>query len=100
MATDIYNRGVANAFSTKASPENQNYIVDDFYRLKNTADIFALKQAFGTKEVTPSWFSTCALLGMNCPLMDLDTFVRFALDPEAITNINDLFYQKGISYTI
>ena len=100
LATDIYNRGVASSFSVKASPENQNYIVDDIYQLRNTADIYALKQTFGTKKASTEWYSTCALFGFNCPSIDLDTWLRLVLDSEAITNINDLFSSKGISYTI
>lgn len=100
LAADIYNRGVANSFSVKASQENQNYIVDDIYRLRNTADMYALKQAFGTKKASAEWYSTCALFGFNCPSIDLDTWLRMVLDSEAVTNINDLFALHGIAYTL
>jgi hypothetical protein len=99
LASDIYIRGTNSTFSAEASSEDQNYIIDDLYQLNNTADVYALKQIFGTKQASGSWFSTCALLGFNCPAYDLDAWIKAVLSAESLQNVNDLFYQKNINYS-
>ena len=91
LATDIYNQAIAN---------NQDQIVADISQLENIADMYALKVAYGTKQLASSAFSTCALLGFDCQSMDLDTTINQTLDAAHLQAANSYLSSVGINYVI
>jgi len=89
IATDIYNEAIANG---------QDQIVSDISQLKNIADLYALKVAYGTKQLASSAFSTCALFGFDCQSMDLDTTINQTLDATHLQAANAYLSSAGINY--
>lgn len=91
LATDIYNQAIANG---------QDQIVADISQLKNIADLYALKVAYGTKQLAASAFSTCALFGFDCQSMDLDTTINQTLDAAHLQAANAYLSSVGINYVL
>jgi hypothetical protein len=91
LAADIYNQAVAG---------NQDQIVADIGQLQNIADMYALKVAYGTKQLAASAFSTCALFGFDCQSMDLDSTINQTLDAAHLQTANNYLSSVGINYVI
>lgn len=98
IATDIFNQG--QSFTGAISSRAMDQIVRDFMQMHNIADVYALKIAFGVKELPLSFWSSCQWLNINCTAMDLDTFTKLTLDGDHIAQINNYFNGLQIAYQL
>ena len=65
-----------------------------------TKDILKLAQAFGTKQISESSFSTCAFFGFNCQSVNLSGYLRAVLPAAEINVINNYFSAQHINYQV
>lgn len=96
LANDIWNQAVSSAGIVSVTAQNR--IIQDVEHIQTIADVYALKKAFGTKQGSGSYWSTCNWLGFNCQSLDLDTVISMALDQSAINAINSYLSSRNINY--
>lgn len=81
------------------SSADQKSITDTVIgNVDTVTDYLRMKQLFGTKKVSTDFFSTCYILGFNCNAVDLDTFLKLALDESHIDGLKNYFVSQGIAY--
>ncbi len=90
-ADDVYKQGTA-------STVNEDTIKWDVIQVNTLMDLLLLRQAFGNRPAGGSFLSTCQLLGINCPLYSLDTFLSAVLSQSTINSINGYLSSGGINY--
>jgi hypothetical protein len=98
IASDIYNQGVSS--SGVVSQAAQAAILADVSECHNLLDWANLKVAFGTKQASDSFFSSCNFLGLNCQSMDLDAFIKGAVSQTTLSQINAALAANGINYQL
>ncbi len=91
-ANDIYNEGIAG--STDA-----DRIVGVVKNVKTEVDLYSLIKAFGQREVSTAFWSTCNFLGFRCPSLDLNSFLNQVLDGDQLQQINNYLSTQGINYS-
>lgn len=99
--------GAATAVYSIGSKQNGPGTNSDQQSIVNTVinsvdtltDYLKLKYFFGTKKVSTGFLSTCYALGFNCNAVDLDAFLRLALDEAHIDGLINYFRSQGINYS-
>jgi hypothetical protein len=83
IASNVYSLGIADT-------PDLNQVENLLMQPDNTADLNAVIQYFGTKNVNSSSFNWCAVLDMDCTAVDLAAFVRaiFSNQPGMLQSIN------------
>jgi hypothetical protein len=98
LAADLYNQGIITDWFGGTTDTAQQVMVNDLAQVQNTADIYALKKTFGTKNAVASKLSSCYLVGVNCQVWDLDSWVKLCLNAGNVADINGLYNSRGIAY--
>jgi hypothetical protein len=92
MANQIYDLG-------GADPVDQQAIRNVVIQVNTLTDMLGLVKAFGTRKVGGSFLSLCGFFGVNCPEMDLPTFLRATI-PDQLNTVNSYLSSTGINYQI
>jgi hypothetical protein len=99
IADDIFTQATSSVWSNQVSADAQDKIVGDVVRsVQNAADWFLIKLQYGSRKIATSPYSTCALLGFNCQVFNLDATIKGALDQDHISDIAGFLNSKGINY--
>lgn len=96
LANDIWNQAISS--SGTVSSAAQDRMVADFDHVATIADVYALKKAFGTRQGSGSFWSTCNFFGFNCQSLDLDTVMSLAMDQSHLDQINTYLSSRNINY--
>lgn len=99
IADDIFLQATSSVFSNTVDRTAQDKIVQDIVgNVQNQADWFLIKVAYGSRKIATSPFSTCAVLGYNCQVFNLDATIKMAVDQDHVNDIHDFLISKGINY--
>lgn len=90
-ANTIYNEGVA-------SFTDEDVIIAAVEHVRTEVDLYMLIKAFGQREVSTAFWSTCNFLGIKCPSLDLSSFLHQVLDASQLQSINQYLSNQGINY--
>jgi hypothetical protein len=98
--SDAVIAGMASSLFALYDTDDPSQIRQIVIQCNTTKDILKLAQAFGTKEISDSSFSTCAFFGFDCQKVNLSGYLRAVLPQSEINIINNYFSGTGINYAI
>jgi hypothetical protein len=104
--SDAQYTGAANAVYNLGL--NEPFFGDNFDQMlstvtnvvKSLTDWLKIKQAFGIREASSGFFSSCNFTGMACPTFDLDAFLKNVWDQSHTSQLNSFFSQNSINYSL
>jgi hypothetical protein len=96
IANTVYTLGAkGNGYASSA---DQDTIVYDIINASSLTDLLNIIQAFGTKQVSTGFWSTCSLLGFNCNAVGMPEFLHLCLDESHLASLNSFLSAQNISY--
>ncbi len=98
LAADIWNQGSNGGWPLPDAQQAQ--ILQDISACRNLTDWANLKLAFGTKQATADYWSTCNFLGFNCQSYDLDAFIKATCSTQTVAQINASLAANNINYQL
>lgn len=100
LASQLWSLGTSeDSAGSHASGSVEDDMIEAFENIvNNAADLYTVKNYFGTKSAATSTFSMCAFFGLGCQVYNLDSFLKLALDDTHIEELNNYLQQQGINY--